>query len=79
MKEYLRMDDGFDADEAAIEQRLFSGLISKEEATYAAHAVASHDELVEEVGRLRGIIERVISTSKELSLRSPTTQWGGWI
>ncbi|MGL5155822.1 MAG: hypothetical protein ACRC9H_12985 [Aeromonas veronii] len=52
MKEYLKMEDGFDLDEAAIEQRLFGGCICKEEATYAAHAIISHDELVAEVERL---------------------------
>ena len=49
---------------------------TKERADIIAHAINSHDELVAEVERLRGIINRVISTSKELSLRSPSTQWG---
>ena len=45
-------------------------------ADYTLHAINSHDELVAEVERLHGIIDRVISTANEMALRSPTTQWG---
>lgn len=49
MKEYLKMGDGFyDLDVGYLEQRFFSGLVSKEECTYAAHAISSHDDLVQE-------------------------------
>lgn len=65
MKEYLKMADGFDFDEAAIEQRLFGGCISKEEATYAAHAVVSHDALVAGVERLRVVIEQIKSPTND--------------
>lgn len=57
MAVYLRMGDCFDGDEAWVEQRLFSGCICKEEATYAAHAVAFHDELVAVRDELLATIE----------------------
>lgn len=61
MKEYLRMDDAFDVGtehrETEIERRVFDGVISKEEATYAAHAINSHDELVAEVELLRSLCD----------------------
>ena len=60
MKDYLKMADGFDFDDAAIEQRLFGGCISKEEAAYAAHAINSHDELVAMNQELLSALEAVI-------------------
>lgn len=75
MKQYLKMADGFDFDEAVIEQRLFGGCISKEEAAYAARAVVSHDELVQMNQELLDIIKRVIDTSKELEGKVGTSSW----
>ena len=66
----VRYVDGESIDESC------DGGYSERDANYISHAINSHDELVAEVERLRGIIERVISTAHELSERSPTTQWG---
>lgn len=86
MKEYLKMKDVFPVeiytddesgslivDDDGIILESFSG---DKVADYTLHAINSHDELVAEVERLRGIIERVISTSHELAERSTTTPWG---
>lgn len=70
MKEYLKMEDGFDLDEAAIERRLFGGCICKEEATYAAHAIISHDELVAEVDRLRRALTDAATSLETIHMRS---------
>ena len=54
-KEYLKMADVFDdASQEYIEQLLYSGFMSKDSCELMAHAVSSHDELVEEVERLHG-------------------------
>ena len=63
MKDYLKMEDEFDFDDAAIEQRLFGGCISKEEATYAAHAINSHDELVQTNKELLAALKMVWSSA----------------
>lgn len=70
MKEYLKMSDVFkveiyyDGDENQF--GLFDGpensfqladFYNKDECQYAAHAINSHDELVEEVERLRGMVQ----------------------
>ena len=92
MKEYLKMSDVFDGlisvSGETIDNFTYYGIcgsnhsyyakfdVNGKAAKYTAHAINSHDELVDEVERLRGIIERVISTSHELAERSPTTPWG---
>ena len=87
MKEYLKMSDMFkgelsidcDCDDVIVDELSLTVLESfggSDLAKYALHAINSHDELVAEVERLCGIIERVISTSHELAERSPTTPWG---
>ena len=87
MEEYLKMGDVFkgelfidcDCDDVIVDELSLTVLESfggSDLAKYALHAINSHDELVDEVERLRGIIERVISTSHELAERSPTTPWG---
>lgn len=73
MKEYLKMSDGFyDLDIGFLEQRLFSGLVSKEECTYAANAINSHDELVAEVERLRNHVNSL------KYLAAHFAECGGW-
>lgn len=81
MKEYLKMTDVFP--HAKLGKSPVKPWVSGEyfvfyenQAKYAAHAIDSHDELVAEVERLQGIIDRVISTANELSLKSPTSPWG---
>ena len=57
-KEYLKMADRLgDTSQEYIEQLLYSGFMSKDSCELMAHAVSSHDELVAEVERLRGMID----------------------
>ena len=50
MKEYLKMADVF---RDVVQPERFNYAMANPKATYAAHAVNSHDELVAEVERLR--------------------------
>lgn len=59
MSKYLNMTDAFDIDEETIEERMFNGTLSKEEATYAAHAVSVHDELVQLNQEMIEVLEAV--------------------
>ena len=70
MKDYFKMADGFDFDDAAIEQRLFGGCISKEEAAYAAHAINSHDELVQMNKELLAALKMVVGDITDLANNS---------
>lgn len=84
MKEYLKMSKHFTGDVTIdyngniCDDKSYFGStdIAEDYYEHVCHAINSHDELVAEVERLRGIIERVISTSHELAERSPTTPWG---
>ena len=84
MKEYLKMSGYFigsvtiNADGQICDDKHFRGSTDIAEDYYRpiCHAINSHDELVAEVERLHGIIDRVISTANEMALMSPTTQWG---
>lgn len=86
MKEYLRMSDVFPVeiytddesgslivDDDGIILESFSG---DKMADYTLHAINSHDELVAEVDRLRGLIERIISSAQELAKKMPSTEFG---
>ena len=50
MKQYLKMADVF---RDVVQPERFNYAMANPKATYAAHAINSHDELVEEVERLR--------------------------
>ena len=82
MKEYLKMADvfngsvGFDCDGDIFDNDAFFGTIDMDKCDVVEHAINSHDELVAQVERLQLVIDRVISTANELSLKSPTTPWG---
>lgn len=52
------------------------GGYSERDANYVSHAINSHDELVAEVERLSGIIERAILSSNDLASMCASTQWG---
>ena len=54
-KEYLKMADVF---REVVQPERFNYALNSGKAKYAAHAINSHDELVEEVERLR-VMERV--------------------
>ena len=53
-KEYLKMADVF---REVVQPERFNYAMANPKATYAAHAINSHDELVAEVERLRGMID----------------------
>ena len=87
MKEYLRMSDVFgvvgvkvregNGRHVMCEDILAANCFCEDSAEYAAHAINSHDELVAEVERLRGLMVRIISSAHELSRKMPTTEFGG--
>lgn len=85
MKEYLKMSDvfagkvkdGLTVNGPSIhgENHAFYGNMKDRDcAVYAAHAINSHDELVAEVERLSGIIERAILSSNDLASMCASTQ-----
>lgn len=87
MKEYLKMSDMFkgelsidcDCDDVIVDELSLTVLESfggSDLAKYALHAINSHDELVAEVDRLRGLIERIISSAQELAKKMPSTEFG---
>lgn len=87
MKEYLKMSDMFkgelsidcDCDDVIVDELSLTVLESfggSDLAKYALHAINSHDELVAEVDRLRGLIERIISSAQELEKKMPSTEFG---
>lgn len=89
MKEYLKMNGVFncvivpdarddviclcDGPEGSFQLAEF---YNEDECIYAAHAINSHDELVAEVERLRGLIDRIISSAQELEKKMPSTEFG---
>ena len=92
MKEYLKMSDVFDGlisvSGETIDNFTYYGIcgsnpsyyakfdVNGKAAKYTAHAINSHDELVAEVERLSGIIERAILSSNDLASMCASTQWG---
>jgi hypothetical protein len=82
MKEYLKMSDVFcktDSVETnvivafAITVDYDDGVTPHE---HAHHAIQHHDELVAEVERLHGILDRIIKSSHTLSKKMPLTEFG---
>ena len=66
-KEYLKIADVFDdASQEYIEQLLYSGFMSKDSCELIAHAVSSHDEIVEDVERLRGELSVISNALDEV-------------
>ena len=53
-EEYLKMADAF---REVVQPERFNYAMANPKATYAAHAINSHDELVAEVERLRCMID----------------------
>ena len=64
-KQYLKMADAFVHDSVeALEQHIYAGYMSMYACEYAAHAINSHDELVDENERLISVlyeVDRVLS------------------
>jgi len=81
MKEYLKIGEAFGLPVAELTGLAMAGKATVlaqygDDCNYALYSISSRDELAAEVDRFRGIIERAISTSHELSERGQTTQLG---
>lgn len=76
MKDYLKMADVFVHDSVEeLEQHIYAGYMSKHCSEYAAHAINSHDELVQMNNELLGIINRIIDTSTEMEGKDVSSSW----
>ena len=65
-KQYLKMSDAFVHDSVeALEQHIYAGHMSKHACEYAAHAINSHDELVDENERSRTALECATNQLRE--------------
>ena len=61
-KEYLKMADAFVHDDvASLEQHIYAGYMSMHCCEYAAHAINSHDELVEQNENMKLRINQLLS------------------
>ena len=61
MKQYLKMDDVFVYDSVEeLEQYVYAGYMSKHCSEYAAHAINSHDELVQMSQELLAALEGLL-------------------
>ena len=68
-KQYLKMSDAFVHDSVeALEQHIYAGHMSKYACEYAAHAISSHDELVDENERLRTALECATNQLREFGV-----------
>ena len=68
-KQYLKMSDAFVHDSVeALEQHIYAGHMSKHACEYAAHAISSHDELVDENERLRTALECATNQLREFGV-----------
>ena len=63
-KEYLKMADVF---RDQVQPERFNYAMANPKATYASHAINSHDELVAEVERLQTIIIALLRTTESIS------------
>ena len=69
MKQYLKMADVFVHDSVEeLEQHIYAGYMSKHCSEYAAHAINSHDELVDENERLRTALECATNQLREFGV-----------
>ena len=83
MKEYLKMEDYFDTGYILVDGSSLhdaSGVVAKvfgpsAYASYVAHAINSHDELVAMNKELLDVIERVIGSSREFDKIMGTSEW----
>ena len=67
MKQYLKMADVFVHDSVEeLEQHIYAGYMSKHCSEYAAHAIKSHDELVQMNQELLAALEEVINDKAPL-------------
>lgn len=83
MKEYMKMSDvfngtvGFDCDGDIFDNDVFFGTIDMDKCDAVEHAINSHDELVAEVDRLRGLelgisqLERLRKACTNMGISTP--------
>ena len=75
-KQYLKMADVFVHDDVAwLEQYIHAGYMPMSCCEYAAHAINSHDELVEENERLRAALECSTSNSPDAAKMVAQEGW----
>ena len=71
MKQYLKMADVFVHDSVEeLEQHIYAGYMSKHCSEYAAHAINSHDELVQMNRELLAALEDAATSLETIQLRS---------
>ena len=71
MKQYLKMADVFVHDSVEeLEQHIYAGYMSKHCSEYAAHAINSHDELVQINQDLLEALEDAATSLETIQLRS---------
>ena len=71
MKQYLKMEDVFVHDSVEeLEQHIYAGYMSKHCSEYAAHAINSHDELVQMNQELLAALEDAATSLETIQLRS---------
>ena len=71
MKQYLKMADVFVHDSVEeLEQHIYAGYMSKHCSEYAAHAINSHDELVQMNQDLLEVLEDAATSLETIQLRS---------
>jgi len=68
MKQYLKMADVFVHDSVdELEQHIYAGYMSRHCSEYAAHAINSHDELVQMNQELLAALEQVVGDVRTLA------------
>ena len=71
MKQYLKMADVFVHDSVEeLEQHIYAGYMSKHCSEYAAHAINSHDELVQMNKELLAALKMVVGDITDLANNS---------
>ena len=71
MKDYLKMADVFVHDSVEeLEQHIYAGYMSRHCSEYAAHAINSHDELVQINQELLAALEDAATSLETIQLRS---------
>ena len=71
MKQYLKMADVFVHDSVEeLEQHIYAGYMSKHCSEYAAHAINSHDELVQINQDILEALEDAATSLETIQLRS---------
>lgn len=83
MRQYLKMADVFDCEVESDADLMFSDSLGniadfsgyKTQCRYSAHAINSHDELVQMSQELLEVISRMVSRADEFKEMLPTSDW----